>query len=103
MSTCIIDRPPITEVASGSDESIPRWVVVAENIHKKFVCMFWLDADTEQECRELVVRWFLETDHGIPTKCTIVPISPEVEDFNVSSNDDDVLDFFGQLPHQEEE
>lgn len=88
-----IERPPIVELAGDGDEALKRFVVVVENLAIKFFCVFYLNAEDEQDCRKIALQWMLETNHGIPTKCTIVPISDEVEDFNMSSNDDDVIEF----------
>jgi hypothetical protein len=92
VNTIHLERPP-TEQSEDGDESLNRYIAVAENIAIEFVCIFVLNAEDEQECRELIVRWFLRTDHGVPTKCSIVPVSDEIANFNITSNDDEVCEF----------
>ena len=72
-----------------------RYVVIAENTAIQFVCILVLNAEDEQDCRDLTVRWFLKTEHGVPTKCSIIPISDGIEYINMTSNDDDVCEFLG--------
>jgi hypothetical protein len=77
------------------DHDLSRYVVIAENAAIGFVCILVLNAEDEQDCRDLTVRWFLKTNHGVPTKCSIIPISDGIENINMTSNDDDVCEFLG--------
>ncbi len=77
------------------DHDLSRYIVVAENDAIQFVCILVLNAEDEQDCRDLTVRWFLKTEHGVPTKCSIIPISDGIEYINMTSNDDDVCEFLG--------
>jgi hypothetical protein len=77
------------------EHDLSRYIVVAENAAIQFVCILVLNAEDEQDCRDLTARWFLKTDHGVPTKCSIVPISDGIENINMTSNDDDVCEFLG--------
>ncbi len=75
------------------DNALNRYVAVAENTERAFACVFVLHAQDEQDCRSLVAQWFLRTDHGVPTSCTLVPLSETVTNFNIWSNDMDVAEF----------
>ncbi len=101
MNTIFLERPPVEAQEADGDEH--RYVVVAENRLIAFVCILFLHARDEQECRELTVRWFLSTDHGIPTAWTIVPVSADITTFNIASNDEDVCAFLDIDPLDEEE
>lgn len=87
-----LNLPPIDLMPDGNN-LLSRYVAIAENRERAFACIFILHGEDEQHCRSLIARWFLSTDHGVPTSCTLVPISGTVTSFNISSNDDDVCDF----------
>lgn len=102
MNTVYLEHPP-TEQSEDGDESLNCYIAVAENIAIKFVCIFVLNAEDEQDCRELIMRWFLSTDHGVPTKCSIVPVSDGIVNFNITSNDDEVCEFLDiALPEEKQ-
>src|SRR2546421_12285423 len=100
MNTMYHARPP-TEQSADGDSALNRYIVVAENITLEFVCIFVLNAEDEQDCRELIMRWFLSTDHGIPTRCSIVRVSDGISTFNITSNDDEVCEFLDIAPPEE--
>ena len=82
-------------IEEDGDHDLSRYVVIAENVAREFVCILVLNAEDEQDCRDLTARWFLKTDHGVPTKCSIVRVSDGIENINMTSNDDDVCEFLG--------
>ena len=83
------------EEEEDGDHDLSRYVVVAENAAIQFVCILVLNAEDERDCRDLTARWFLKTDHGVPTKCSIIQVSDGIENINMTSNDDDVCAFLG--------
>lgn len=93
MQTITIDRPP--EIEGDGEHDLHRYVAVIENAEQTFMCIFVLNAADERECRKLIARWFLRTKNGIPRNCTIVPVSDNVEWFNITSNDDEVCEHLG--------
>jgi hypothetical protein len=90
-------KPPSVVESDGDDggDAQNRYVVIAENIDRKFLIISYVNAKDEQACRTLTMRWFLKTDHGVPTKCTIYPVSDEIEYINITSNDEDVCEYLG--------
>jgi hypothetical protein len=97
----LIERPPDVQSSGDGDDALNRYIVVAENIDLEFVCILLLHAEDEQDCRDLTARWFLQSDHGVPTKCTIVLVSTSIDSFNMTSNDDEVCEHLGIDPPAE--
>lgn len=95
MALTIMEPPTIVQSEGDGDDSLNRYVVIAENIDIEFVCILYLNAEDEQDCRDLTARWFLRSNHGVPTKCTIVPISQEIGYIQMTSNDDEVCEHLG--------
>ena len=92
MGDAHLNLPSVHLMPDGSDDLL-RYVAVVENTERAFACIFILHAEDEQDARSLIAQWFLRTDHGIPTSCTLIPISGIISSFNISSNDDEVCNF----------
>jgi hypothetical protein len=85
----LIAEPPSETMQEGDEgENLQRYVAIGENA--TFICLYWLNAEDEQDCRQIIAQDFLRRDRGMPTKFTMHTVSESVEDFNVGTNDEDI-------------